>query len=215
MLVKDVMTENPVTISAGASVLEAKELMNRNKVKRLPVVDKSGAVVGIITASDLANASPSSATSLDMFELGYLLSKLSVEKTMTKSVRTTTELETVEEAARLMSDYEISCLPVVVKENILVGIVTASDLFAAFIDMFNTRTPGVRAVLVAREVPGELAKISAAIAEKGGNIVSLVTSKAGDCEHRKVTVKVSDISKDALAAAIESCGVEVKDIRSN
>lgn len=213
MLVKDVMTENPVTISAEASVLEAKEVMSRNGVKRLPVVDKNGTLTGLITSSDLAKASPSAATSLDMFELGYLLSKLSVEKTMVKSVKTTTASQTVEEAARLMNDYGISCLPVV-KGNVLIGIVTESDLFATFIDMFNTRTSGVRAVAVMKEIPGELAKLASAIAGKNGNIVSFVTSQACDASHRNVTVKVSDISEPELRAAIESCGAEIKDIRT-
>ena len=212
MLVKDVMTENPITIGPEASVLEAKEIMSRNKIKKLPVVDRSGALVGIITNTDLAKASPSAATSLDMFELGYLLSKLSVEKTMVKSVKTTTANQTVEEAARLMNDYGISCLPVV-KENLLVGVVTESDLFATFIDMFNTRTPGVRAVAVVNEITGELAKLAVAIAEKNGNIVSLVTSDASESKHRTVTVKVSNISEAELKSLLESNNAEIKDIR--
>ena len=197
MLVKDVMTENPITIGPEASVLEAKETMSRNKIKKLPVVDRSGALVGIITNTDLAKASPSAATSLDMV----------------KSVKTTTANQTVEEAARLMNDYGISCLPVV-KENLLVGVVTESDLFATFIDMFNTRTPGVRAVAVVNEIPGELAKLAAAIAEKNGNIVSLVTSDASDSKHRTVTVKVSNISEAELKSLLEANNAEIKDIRS-
>ncbi|MGN0729345.1 CBS domain-containing protein [Treponema sp.] len=213
MLVKDVMTVNPVTIGPDASVLEARETMTRNKINKLPVVDRSGALVGIITNNDLAKASPSAATSLDMFELGYLLSKLSVEKTMVKSVKTTTADQTVEEAARLMNDYGISALPVV-KENLLIGIVTESDLFSTFIDMFNTRASGVRAVAVVNEIPGELAKIAAAIAEKNANIVSLVTSDACDSKHRTVTLKVSGISKDELQSLLEANCAEIKDIRS-
>lgn len=213
MLVKDVMTENPVTIHGDASVLDAKELMAKKGVKKLPVVDKNGTLVGILTAADLAKASPSAATSLDVFELGYLLSKLSVEKTMVKSVKTTNSLQTVEEAARLMNDYGISCLPVV-KDEILIGIVTESDLFATFIDMFNTRTPGVRIVAVVNEMPGELAKISSAIAEKNGNIVSFVTSEASDAAHKKITLKVTDVSETELKSALEICGAQVEDIRS-
>lgn len=213
MLVKDVMTENPVTIHGDASVLDAKELMAKKSVKKLPVVDKNGTLVGILTAADLAKASPSAATSLDVFELGYLLSKLSVEKTMVKSVKTTNSLQTVEEAARLMNDYGISCLPVV-KDEILIGIVTESDLFATFIDMFNTRTPGVRIVAVVNEMPGELAKISSAIAEKNGNIVSFVTSEASDAAHKKITLKVTDVSETELKSALEICGAQIEDIRS-
>jgi acetoin utilization protein AcuB len=136
-----------------------------------------------------------------------------VEKTMVKSVKTTNSLQTVEEAARLMNDYGISCLPVV-KDEILIGIVTESDLFATFIDMFNTRTPGVRIVAVVNEMPGELAKISSAIAEKNGNIVSFVTSEASDAAHKKITLKVTDVSETELKSALEICGAQVEDIRS-
>ena len=86
MLVRDVMTKNPVTIDVKASIREANDLMKKNNIGKLPVVNKSGALVGIITSNDLQRAAPSEATTLDMYELSYLLSKLTVEKTMVKKV---------------------------------------------------------------------------------------------------------------------------------
>ena len=123
MLVKDVMTKKPITIEPKATILEATDLMKKNNIKKLPVLDKSGALVGIITENDLQKAAPSQATTLDMYELTYLLSKLTVEKTMTKDVKTVSFDETVEEAARIMSDGDFGCLPVM-KDNLLVGIIT-------------------------------------------------------------------------------------------
>lgn len=213
MLVKDVMSEHPVVIGPEASVLEAKEMMSKNKVSKLVVVDKSGVLVGLITNADLIKVSPSNATTLDMYELGYLLSKLSVEKTMVKNVKTTTANQTVEEAARLMKDYGITCLPVV-DNGILTGIVTQADLFNCFIDMFSTKNPGTRAVVIVDEKPGILAKIAESVAGKGGNIVSLVTSDVPDVSRRKITIKISGISETETKNLLVDLGCEIEDVRS-
>lgn len=212
MFVKDVMTENPITIGENTSLLEAREIMTKNNIKKLPVTDKNMRLIGIVTNSDLLKASPSSATTLDMFELGYLLSKLSVKDIMVKSVKTAAKDQTVEEAARFMADYKINCLPVV-KGDLLVGIVTESDLFSAFIEMFNTRTSGVRVVLSMPNAPGEIAKLAKAIAEKNGNIVSFVTSNAKIASDMNITLKVTDVDQDALKNAILSTGATVEDMR--
>ena len=213
MLVKDVMSRNPVVIGPEASVLEAKEIMSKNKVSKLTVVDRGGVLVGLITSADLIKVSPSNATTLDMYELGYLLSKLSVEKTMVKNVKTTNKEQTVEEAARLMKDYGITCLPVL-EENVLVGIITQSDLFNCFIDMFSTKNSGIRAVVIVDEKPGILAKIAEAVAAKNGNIVSLVTSDTRDNNHRKITVKISGITEFETKKILEDCNCQIEDIRS-
>ena len=213
MLVKDIMTKNPITVNPEMSVLEVKDVMNTNKINKLPVLDKSGALVGILTKNDLIKASPSDATTLDMFEVGYLLSKLTVEKVMCKNVKFVTENGTVEEAARLMSDFNIGSLPVL-NGNIVVGIITESDLFNSFVNMFNSRTPGVRVTVLLDEKPGVLAKISELIAEKNGNIVSLVTFNADDSAHTKVTVKLENISEEDVKEIIASCGYTICDIRS-
>ena len=147
-----------------------------------------------------------------MFELSYLLGKLKVEKVMVKSVKTVGENETVEEAARLMEDYGIGCLPVM-KGNILAGIITESDLFHCFIEMFNTRTPGVRITSVLEDNPGNLAKIAAAVAEKNGNIVSVVTANSEEGK-RVLTLKISGIEKEECQKIIESYGGLVQDVRN-
>lgn len=213
MFVKDVMKENPFTINPDASVLDAKELMRKNKVTKLPVVDKGGALVGIITANDLQKASPSQATSLDMYEVGYLLSKLKIEKIMVKNVKTTSLDTPVEDAAQLMTSYNIGSL-VVVKDDILVGIVTETDLFTSFIKMFSAKTHALRAAMVLDEHPGVLSKLVDAIAQKNGNIVSLVTSDAADENFRKVTIKVTGVSTEDLSAMIFNVGGTLEDIRS-
>ena len=159
MRVKDVMTHNPVYISPAASVVEAKTLMTKQNISKLPVLDNNKRLVGIITKNDLNKAGPSQATTLDMYEIGYLLSKLTVEKIMHKKVTTVSEDEVIEEAARIMVDEGIGCLPVM-KDSLMVGIITASDLFKTLIDLFGVRQKGVRATFMVKDVPGELAKLS-------------------------------------------------------
>lgn len=211
MLVKDVMTKNPITIQEKESVLEARDLMTKNKINKLPVVDKSGSLIGIITANDLQRSTPSDATSLDMYELGYLLSKLTVEKIMTKKVITVNENETVEEAARIMADKDFGCLPVMA-DNLLIGIITESDLFKMFIEMFNARTKGIRLMLNMSDNPGSLAIFTQKVAEKNGKIISVVTSPSKNENSRKITVKVTDISFEDLKAISKDCGT-IEDIR--
>ncbi len=211
MLVKDVMTKNPVTVDAKASVLAAKDLMMKNKINKLPVVDKSGSLVGIITSNDLQRAAPSDATTLDMYELGYLLSKLTVEKIMVKKVQSVSDTETVEEAARMMADGHFGCLPVM-QNKLLVGIITESDLFRMFIEMFNTRASGIRAVIDMSDASGTLSVFTQKVAEKKGKIISCITTPGATSETRKVTVKATDISLKDFEEIARASG-DVEDIR--
>lgn len=211
MLIKDVMTKNPITVDPKATILEATDLMKKNNIKKLPVLDKSGALVGIITENDLQKAAPSEATTLDMYELTYLLSKLKVEKTMTKNVKTVSANETVEEAARIMADGDFGCLPVM-KDNLLVGIITDSDLFRMFIEMFSARTHGVRAIIKMSDELGSLSIFCQKIATAGGIIISCITTEADNPAFRKVTVKATNITLQNCKEICEQCGT-VEDIR--
>ena len=211
MLVRDVMTKNPITIDIKASVREANDLMKKNNINKLPVVDKAGSLVGIITANDLQRAAPSEATTLDMYELSYLLSKLTVEKTMVKKVFTVQEDETVEAAAKMMSDGDFGCLPVM-KDKLLVGIITDSDLFKMFINMFSTDVPSVRAVVKMADASGALGEFSQKIAKANGNIITCITTDLDDPKYRKVTIKVTGISLATFKEICESSGI-VEDIR--
>jgi acetoin utilization protein AcuB len=213
------MTKNPVCIHPDISVNDARALMQKEKVGRLPVLDKNNALVGIVTRRDLLKAGPSAATSLDMYEISYLLSKLKVKDIMEKKVITVDENEVVEEAARIMADNAISCLPVMrglrgSPDSLLVGIITGTDLFRVFINAFGARHPGIRLTLNMGERPGQLAKLAGAIAEKGGNIVAFVSSEGDDLSRRRGTLKVEGISRaDAEAIVHLIPDTELEDIR--
>lgn len=127
--VKDWMTPEVITINPETTLSKAHELMIREQIRRLPIVDKRGQVVGIVTLGDVRGAEPSSATSLSIWELNYLLAKLTVEKIMTMDPITVGPEATVGDAARIMLENHIAGLPVVDENGELVGIITESDIF--------------------------------------------------------------------------------------
>jgi acetoin utilization protein AcuB len=213
MIISRVMSKNPVYVHPDASVTETRSLMDKEKISHLPVLDKNNSLVGIVTREDLIKAGPSEATTLDMYEISYLLTKMKVSEIMIKKVITVEEDEVVEEAARIMADRGIGCLPVM-RGSLLVGIITDTDLFHAFVNAFGARHAGVRFILSMGEHPGELAKISGALAEKGGNIVSIVTSEGDDVAHRRATFKVEGLSRSETEAIVNSMSdVTLEDIR--
>lgn len=206
------MTKNPVIIPPDLSVPDAQAIMRREKIHRLPVLDKNGKLVGIVTASDLMHASAAPATSLDMYELHYLISKLKVETVMTRNPLTVTEDFPIEEAARYMSDNNISGLPVL-RGEVLVGIITESDLFRLFIGLLGARHTGVRLTVLIPEKRGELAEVAGAIAEAGGNILSLATFEGDDPTNSYCVMKVGGIAQQKLVDAVSPHVDRVVDVR--
>jgi acetoin utilization protein AcuB len=202
MLVKDRMTPNPVTVTDDSSFENALHLMKEKKIRRLPIVGREGKLVGIVVQKDLFSASPSRATSLSVFEVHYLLSKLKMKDVMTKRVVTVEEDCPIEEAARIMVDYKIGCLPIV-KEDRPVGIITETDIFKTFVEILGGRVRGLRLTLDVTEGKGVLAAIATEIAKHDGNIVSLATFSGRDSDDRIVTVKVTGAPKDALLKSLE------------
>jgi len=200
-------------VNPELSLTDARALLDRQTIGHLPVLDKNGGLVGLVTRQDLLKASPSAATSLDMYEINYLLSKLTVEKVMTKKVIVVQENEVVENAARIMSDRYIGCLPVM-NGLLLVGIVTDTDIFRFFVDAFGTRHEGVRITINVLEKPGQIAAFAGSIAEKGGNIVALVTAEGDDPTCRRITLKIAGIDVATVeAVAKATAGVEIEDLR--
>jgi acetoin utilization protein AcuB len=207
------MTRNPITIGPAVPITEALDLMRREKIRRLPVVDKShGKLVGIVAEEDLLYASPSPATSLSVWEINYLLAKLQVREVMTEKVITVTEDETLENAARIMVDNKIGGLPVMRGET-LVGIITETDLFKIFIELFGARQKGVRVTVLIPAVKGVLAKITTEIANRDGNIIALGTFLGDDPTNALCAIKVEDVPADELVEALTPIVLNVIDVR--
>lgn len=132
-LVKDWMTANPVTITASTTLPEAHRLMMEHRIRRLPVMEK-GRLVGIVTLGDVRGAEPSGATSLSVWEINYLISRLRIEEIMTPRPFTIRQEATLGEAAEMMLKYKVSGLPVLNEQDELIGIITESDIFRMVVD---------------------------------------------------------------------------------
>ncbi len=139
LLVRDWMIKDVITVEPKTPMLEAHQIMRARNIRRVPVV-KRGKVVGIVTRGDVREASPSDATTLNVWEMNYLLAKLKVKEIMTKDVITIHPEETLKAAAEKMYEKKIGALPVVDGKNNLVGILTESDIFRILIAWFNEET---------------------------------------------------------------------------
>lgn len=135
--VKDWMSRDVMTITPNITLPEAHQLMTENDIRRLPVV-KDGRLVGIVTLGDVREAEPSGATSLSIWELNYVLSRLTIEKIMTPEPRVIGQEATIKEASKIMLDYKISGLPVVDNDGRLIGIITESDIFRMVVEDWHT-----------------------------------------------------------------------------
>lgn len=214
MLVRERMTHNAITIKDDTSLDDALRIMRENKVRRLPILDRSGKLVGIVSEKDLLYASPSPATTLSVWEIHSLLSRIRVSDVMTKKVITVCEDCPIEEAARIMVDNKIGGLPVM-RGNTMVGIITETDLFKTFLELMGAREQGTRFTLLVPEKPGMLAALAQRISQLGGNIVALGTFQGDDPTNRELTLKVQNIEKEELWPKIEELGIKLIDVRES
>jgi len=212
MLVKERMSRHPITIRPDMSLHDALRVMHDEKVRRLPVVNKEDKLVGIVLEKDLLYASPSPATSLSVYELNYLVSRITVESLMTRDVVTVTEDTSLEEAARIMADNSIGGLPVM-RDGKLVGMITESDLFKVFLELLGAREWGTRVTLKVPDQRGMLAKVSEAISARGADIVALGTFWGDDPTNRELVIKIQGITREEIEQIVEQLEAEIVDIR--
>lgn len=212
MLVGERMTTPVITIGPDVPIQDALQLMRKSKIRRLPVVDKNNALVGLVSEKDVLNASPSDATSLSIWEINYLLSKIETGDIMITNVITVSPDTPIEEAARIMADNKIGSLPVMDGVEI-VGIVTETDLFKTFLELLGARQSGVRLTALVPDVPGELAALTSALRDIGGNIVALGTFLGESDQTRIITIKVGGIDLPTLKSAVEPFVEKITDIR--
>src|SRR4030042_3025535 len=154
--IKEKMQKRPITISPDASFYEARALIRDKGIRHLPVIDKNGHLVGILTDRDIREAAPSDATSLSAHELHYLLGKLKVSGFMTpkdKLVTITPDL-IIEEAVQLIRDHKIGCLPIMDGDK-LAGLITETDILDFFVDVFGLKMKGTRLTVALEDAPGQ------------------------------------------------------------
>jgi len=216
MLVRECMTPNPITVLPETPVPDALRTMRERKIRRLPVLNHHGKLVGIVSDKDLLHASPSPATTLAVWEIPDLFSKIKIEHVMTRDVIAVNEDTPLEEAARVMADQRVGGLPVM-QDQKLVGIITETDLFKALLQLLGGRRPGLRVTVSIPNVKGTLAHVTDAIFKAGGDIVGVGVrelAKTSDKENWwEVMIKVQDVTSEALVAALKPIVHEVLDVR--
>jgi acetoin utilization protein AcuB len=212
MLVGERMSHPVIVVTPDMTVLDAVDLLRREHIRRAPVV-QDGKLVGIVSEKDMLNASPSAATLLSVWEVNYLVSKIKVKDVMTKRVLTTTEDTPIEEAARVMADSRVGGLPVL-RDGKVVGIITETDVFKIMLEMMGARQKGVRISLLVPNVAGEIAHLSRAVYELGGNIIALGTFAGEDPSNAELVFKVTGPEEAALRNVLEPLTLKLKDVRT-
>lgn len=167
MRIKEIMTPTVISIRSDQSLLEVRELMLSNNLRRIPVTDKEGLLMGIVTDRDVSRATPSDASVLDRYEANYLLGKLKVSDIMTKSVWTVRESDSVETAAYLLYTHKVGALPVVDGTNHITGIISDTDIFKAFVDIMGYNQTSTKVVIDTKDKVGVIAELSQIFTERG------------------------------------------------
>lgn len=167
------MSINPISATPETTFSQAYKLMHDHNIRHLPVLD-GGKLVGIVVESDLLKASPSSATTLSVFEISSLLDNLKLREFMSSPVYTVEENCPLEEAAAIMIAKKITGLPIM-RGDELVGIITETDIFRTFVEVLGGNREGLTFSVRLEDKPGALASVTEAVAKAGGNILSLVT----------------------------------------
>lgn len=211
MLIKDRMSKPVISVEPETPILEALKMMQRENIRRAPVL-RDGKLVGIVSDKDILNASPSDATTLSIWELNYLVSRIKVSDIMTRDVRTVDESTPIEEAARIMADNKIGGLPVM-RDGRVVGLITETDLFRILLELMGAREEGLRVTAVAPDRVGGLAALTQAMAEAGASIVALGVYAGDDTETRTVTFKVRHIDEATVRTRLEPLVERITDIR--
>lgn len=213
MLVGERMSHPVITIPPDMPIIDALNLMKREHIRRTPVV-KDGKMVGIVSDKDLLNASPSQATSLSVWEMNYLLSKIRVKDVMTKKVLSVNEDTAIEVAARIMADNKIGGLPVLRGDQV-VGIITETDLFKVLLELMGAREMGVRVTALMHEERGQLARLATAVTEAGGNFVAFGQFQGETPTNRLVTFKVTGLEQETVKKIVEPLVERLIDIRTH
>ncbi|MEW6771326.1 MAG: CBS and ACT domain-containing protein [Bacillota bacterium] len=206
MFVHDCMTANPITITRDTPIFQALEIVQNRKIRHLPVV-RDGKLIGLVTERGLLKVSPSPASTLSVYELNYILAKVTVAEAMIKDPITVGPDLPIEEAALLMREHKVGCLPVV-EGNKLVGILTQTDMVEALVNLFGLRKAGSRVVIEVSDRIGVLNEITALFKEKNVSIRSLATfEREPGIYHLTFRLSIADARE--LSAEIEKLGYRV------
>jgi acetoin utilization protein AcuB len=206
MYVKDHMTKNPICISPDTSISKSLDLMAKNHFHRLPVVDENGKLTGLITEGLVSESSGKNQTSLDIFQLNYLLSRTKAKDIMIKDVTTISPDVFLEEAAGAMLKAGISVLPVIDDERRVVGIITEKDIFQAFLDLMGHGRQGTKFIIKCENVPGVLYKLAKCFADEDANLESLAVYHSEERGTEVVIKATGEVSVEEMTEVLAKAG---------
>ncbi|MCL2102887.1 MAG: CBS domain-containing protein [Syntrophorhabdaceae bacterium] len=208
MIVANRMKSAPVWIDEEESMKKAMDLLKEHEIRHLPVLKDEQKLVGILSERDIKQASPSSATALEIREIFYLLDKIKVRQIMTRRPYTVSSMTPIEEAALIIREKKIGCLPVV-DNGKLVGIITETDILDAFIEGMGVNGPGYRMELVLPNLPGKLLELLKLLKDFDANVVSLATAPHVDPSMIINIIRIEAKNYKVLKAAIKKSGVQM------
>jgi acetoin utilization protein AcuB len=208
MIVAKRMMRNPVSVDENDSMKKAMDLLKERDIRHLPVLKDGDKLVGILTERDIKQASPSPATALEIREIYYLLDKVKIKQIMTRRPYTISSTAPVEEAALIMREKKIGCLPVV-DSGKLVGILTETDILDAFIESMGVSGPGYRMELALPNRPGMLFEVLKLMKDFDANVVSVATAPHDDTDRKILILRIETKNYKLLKAAIKKAGFEM------
>ena len=204
MLVGRRMRRSLITLTKDGTLAQARELLHANRIRHLPIVE-GDRLLGILTDRDIRQASPSSAAGISPDRTAAFLAQIPVTEAMVRDVRTVSPYTTIEEAARLMIEHKIGCLPVTEADR-LVGIITETDILGVLVDVMGIREPSTRIELALPDRPGALAEVARIIQAHGVTIASLITMPDEESGLPLVVIRLKTMNPQPILADLAGAG---------
>ena len=202
MLISPWMTTEAISVQPDTSLSRCQKLMKEHGVRRLPVVDDSNRVIGIISDRDVKRASPSKATSLEVHEIQYLLAEVKAKDIMTSNPICVKSNESISKVALIMLDKKIGGMPVVDDDNHLLGIITDQDVFRVLVTIGGARDPGIELTVETSQEPGSLARVFDIVRKNKGRIVSVMTAYLAN-GNRHVFIRLRPFEDESASASLK------------
>ncbi len=204
MLVGRRMRTALITVTPDVTLAQARDLLHRHRIRHLPVVE-GDRLLGLLTDRDIRQVSPSSATDITPDQATAFLAQIRVDQAMVRQLRTVSPYTTIEEAARLMIEHKIGCLPVLEADR-LVGIITETDILGVLVDVMGIREPSTRIELALPDRPDALAEVARIIQAHGVTIASLVTMPGEEARVPLVVIRLKTMNPQPILADLTAAG---------
>ena len=197
MLVENWMSKDVITVDVNDSMQDATRLLKEHNIRGLPVME-NGKLVGIVTDRDLKKASASDATTLEIHELLYMISRIKIKDIMTKDPITIPLDYTIDEAAEVLLENKLSGAPVVDDKGQVVGIITQIDIFRVLVSFTGVKKAGIQFAFQLEDLPGSIKEIADIIRKYGCRLMSILSSHDDQVDYRHVYIRVCDCDRERL-----------------